>query len=76
MLPDGSELEIVVEVEGGNREMIEVLELITEFWREVGVRLFVKPQEPGVLRERSYSGRTVMVAGPGLDNAIPTATGT
>ena len=74
LLPDGSELEIVVEVEGGNREMIEVLELITEFWREVGVRLFVKPQEPGVLRERSYSGRRVMVAGPGLDNAIPTAT--
>jgi peptide/nickel transport system substrate-binding protein len=73
LLPDGRELEIVVEVSGDSRDAIEVLELITEFWRDVGVKLFIKPQEPGVLRNRSYAGRTMMVAGPGLDNAIPTA---
>jgi peptide/nickel transport system substrate-binding protein len=63
----------VVEVAGDSRDTIFVLELITEFWREVGVRLLIKPQEPGVLRNRSLAGRTVIVAGPGLDNAIPTA---
>ncbi|SDQ93946.1 peptide/nickel transport system substrate-binding protein [Rhizobiales bacterium GAS191] len=73
LLPDGRELEIVVEVAGDSRDIIDVLQLITEFWRDVGVKLFIKPQEPGVLRNRSYSGRTIMVAGPGLDNAIPTA---
>jgi peptide/nickel transport system substrate-binding protein len=73
LLPDGRELEIVVEVAGDSRDTIDVLQLITEFWRDVGVKLFIKPQEPGVLRNRSYAGRTVMVAGPGLDNAIPTA---
>ncbi|MBV9976131.1 MAG: ABC transporter substrate-binding protein [Hyphomicrobiales bacterium] len=73
LLPDGRELEIVVEVAGDSRDTIDALQLITEFWRDVGVKLFIKPQEPGVLRARSYSGRTVMVAGPGLDNAIPTA---
>jgi peptide/nickel transport system substrate-binding protein len=73
VLPDGRELEIVVEVAGDSRDTIEALELIAEFWRDVGVKLFIKPQEPGVLRNRSYSGRTVMVAGPGLDNAIPTS---
>jgi peptide/nickel transport system substrate-binding protein len=72
-LPNGRALEIVVEVAGDSRDTIFVLELITEFWREVGVSLFIKPQEPGVLRHRSLAGRTVMVAGPGLDNAIPTA---
>ena len=73
LLPDGRELEIVVEVAGDSRDTIDALQLITEFWRDVGVQLFIKPQEPGVLRDRSYAGRTIMVAGPGLDNAIPTA---
>lgn len=73
LLPDRRLLEIVVEVAGDSRDTIEVLELITEFWREVGVKLFIKPQEPGVLRHRSLAGQTIMVAGPGLDNAIPTA---
>jgi peptide/nickel transport system substrate-binding protein len=73
LLPDGRELEIVVEVAGDSRDIIDTLQLVSEFWRDVGVKLFIKPQEPGVLRSRSYSGRTIMVAGPGLDNAIPTA---
>jgi len=72
LLPDRRLLEIVVEVAGDSRDTIEVLELITEFWRDVGVKLFIKPQEPGVLRHRSLAGQTIMVAGPGLDNAIPT----
>jgi peptide/nickel transport system substrate-binding protein len=73
LLSDGRELEVVVEVSGDSRDTIEALELITEFWRDVGVKLFIKPQEPGVLRNRSYAGRTIMVAAPGADNAIPTA---
>ena len=42
--------------------------LITEFWREIGVKLFVKPQDRTILRNRSYAGLTVMVAAQGLDN--------
>ncbi len=72
LLSDGRELEVVVEVAGDSLDIIDTLQLITEFWRDVGVKLFIKPQEPGVLRNRSYAGRTIMVAGPGLDNAIPT----
>jgi peptide/nickel transport system substrate-binding protein len=73
LLSDGRELEIVVEVAGDSLDIIDTLQLITEFWRDIGVKLFIKPQEPGVLRNRSFAGRTVMVAGPGLDNAVPTA---
>jgi peptide/nickel transport system substrate-binding protein len=73
LLPDGRELEVVVEVAGDSLDIIDTLQLITEFWRDIGVKLFIKPQEPGVLRNRSYAGRTIMVAGPGLDNAVPTA---
>lgn len=73
LLPDGRELGIVVEVDGENALMVDALTLIGEFWRELGVRLFVKPQDRTVLRNRVYSGSTVMSAGFGLDNAVPTA---
>jgi peptide/nickel transport system substrate-binding protein len=73
LLPDGRELEIIVETDGESGLVVDGLTLITEFWREIGVRLFVKPQDRTVLRNRSFSGLTVMVAAQGLENAIPTA---
>ena len=73
LLPDGRELEIIVETDGESTLVVDGLTLIGEFWREIGIKLFVKPQDRTVLRNRSYAGLTVMVAAPGLDNAIPTA---
>ncbi|MCG7392489.1 ABC transporter substrate-binding protein [Microvirga sp. ACRRW] len=73
LLPDGRELEIIVETDGESSLVVDGLTLIGEFWREIGVRLFVKPQDRTVLRNRSFAGLTVMVAAPGFDNAIPTA---
>jgi len=73
LLPDGRELEIIVETDGESGLVVDGLTLISEFWREIGVKLFVKPQDRTVLRNRSYAGLTVMVAAQGLDNAIPTA---
>jgi peptide/nickel transport system substrate-binding protein len=73
LLPDGRELEIIVETDGESSMIVDGLTLIAEFWREVGIRLFVKPQDRTVLRNRSFAGLTVMVAAQGLDNAVPTA---
>jgi peptide/nickel transport system substrate-binding protein len=72
LLPDGRELEIIVETDGESGLIVDGLTLIGEFWREVGIKLFVKPQDRTVLRNRVYSGLTAMSAGQGLDNAIPT----
>jgi peptide/nickel transport system substrate-binding protein len=72
LLPDGRELEIIVETDGDGGLSVDALTLIGEFWREIGVKLFVKPQDRTVLRNRAYAGLTVMVAAPGLDNAMPT----
>ncbi|HEY7383300.1 MAG TPA: ABC transporter substrate-binding protein [Beijerinckiaceae bacterium] len=72
LLPDGRELEIIVETDGEGGLIVDGLTLISEFWREIGVKLFVKPQDRTVLRNRAYSGLTVMVAAEGLDNALPT----
>src|SRR3712207_4653711 len=73
LLPDGRELEIIVETDGEGGLIIDGLTLITEFWRDVGVKLFVKPQDRTVLRNRAYAGSTMMVAAQGLDLAMPTA---
>jgi peptide/nickel transport system substrate-binding protein len=72
ILPDGRELEIIVETDGESTLIVDGLTLIGEFWREIGVKLFIKPQDRAVLRNRSFAGLTVMVAAQGLDNAMPT----
>jgi peptide/nickel transport system substrate-binding protein len=72
LLPDGRELEIIVETDGETNLIVDGLTLIAEFWREIGVKLFIKPQERTILRKRAYAGLTVMVAAQGMDNAIPT----
>jgi peptide/nickel transport system substrate-binding protein len=74
LLQDGRELEIIVETDGESGLVVDGLTLIAEFWREIGVRLFVKPQDRTVLRNRTYAGLTVMVAAQGLDLALATAT--
>lgn len=73
LLPDGRELEVIVETDGESGMLVDGLTLIAEFWREVGIKLFVKPQERTILRNRSYAGQTVMVAAQGLDRAMATA---
>ncbi|NIX76836.1 ABC transporter substrate-binding protein [Microvirga terricola] len=72
LLPDGRELEIIVETDGESSLVVDGLTLIGEFWREIGVKLFVKPQDRTVLRNRAFAGLTIMTAGQGFDNAVPT----
>ena len=72
-LKDGRPMEIVIETAGERSEEEDTLELITATWREVGIRLLVKPQDRDVLRNRAYAGRTMMVAWYGWNVGIPTA---
>lgn len=72
LLPDGRPLRVIVEVDGNAGVLIDALEITGEFWADVGVRLFIKPGDIGNIRQRSYTGQTVMVAGTGFDNALVT----
>ncbi|HRJ69412.1 MAG TPA: ABC transporter substrate-binding protein [Beijerinckiaceae bacterium] len=73
LLPDGRRLELLVELNGGDGDMLDALQLIAETWADIGIKLIAKPQDRSILRKRSYSGQTVMVMSTGLDNAVPTA---
>ncbi|MEK6244297.1 MAG: ABC transporter substrate-binding protein [Pseudomonadota bacterium] len=69
-LPDGRPLEIIVETAGESTEQTDVLEMIRENWREVGVKLFPKPTQREVLRNRVFSGEALMSVWTGLENGL------
>ncbi len=72
-LPDGRPLEIIVETAGESTEQTDVLELIRETWREVGIKMFSKPLQREAFRMRMFSGETVMSVWSGLENGLATA---
>lgn len=69
LLPDGRPLEIVIETAGENEEEVDTLELIAATWRQVGIKLFTKPSQREVLRNRIFSGDTLMALWFGYENA-------
>ena len=71
-LPDGRPLEIIVETAGESTEQTDVLELIRETWREVGIKLFSKPSQREAFRMRVFSGETVMTVWSGIENGLAT----
>ena len=73
LLPDGRPLEIVVETAGEDTEQSDVLELIRDSWAEIGVRIFTKPSQRQVFRNRIYAGETHMSIWSGFENGLPTA---
>ncbi len=72
LMPDGRPLEIIVETAGENTEEVDVLELIGDSWQQIGVKLFTKPSQRDVLRNRVFAGDTMMSMWFGYENGIPT----
>ncbi|MCM0019381.1 MAG: ABC transporter substrate-binding protein [Tagaea sp.] len=73
LLPDGRPLEIVVETAGEDSEQTDVLELIHDSWLRAGMKLYSRPQQRAILRNRVYTGDTRMSVWSGIENGLPTA---
>jgi peptide/nickel transport system substrate-binding protein len=73
LLPDGRPLQIIVETAGESTEESDVLELIRDTWNEAGIKLFSRPSQLQVFRERIFSGETMMAISKGFDNGLVTA---
>ena len=73
LLPDGRPMEIIVETTGENPEHDDMLELIGDSWRKIGVKMYIKGLQREVLRNRAYSGETIMSIFNGVDNGLATA---
>ena len=60
MLPDGRRAEVTVETAGESTEETDVLELVRDSWRKLGIALFSRPSVREVFRKRVYSGKSMM----------------
>lgn len=73
LLPDGRPMTIIVETAGEDTEQADVLELIHDTWLDAGIKLFTKPLQREVFRNRIFAGSTLMSVWGGLENGLPTA---
>jgi peptide/nickel transport system substrate-binding protein len=58
--PDGRRLDLIVESAGESSQESDVLELIADTWREIGVELLTRPSQREVFRRRVFSGEAMM----------------
>lgn len=70
MLPDGRPLWLVVETAGERQEVENALQIIVDNWRDIGVKLIMRPLERDILRNRVYSGNTQAAVWFGWDNGL------
>jgi peptide/nickel transport system substrate-binding protein len=73
LLPDGRPMEIIVETAGEDSEQADILELVHDSWLQVGIKIYTKPLQREVLRNRVFAGTTLISVWFGLENGIPTA---
>ena len=73
LLPDGRRAEIIVETAGESTEETDILELVADDLRRVGIRILTHSSNRDIFRRKIMSGQVVMSVWPGLDNALPSA---
>ena len=71
-LASGKRLGLVVETGDSDPAEVDVLELIAEYWRDIGLELRIRPRGRQALRDRIASGQTVMSLFYGLANGLAT----
>ena len=70
-MPDGRPMELIVETAGESTEQTDVLALVRDSWKKIGIALHSKPSQRDVVRNRIYSGETLMSIWEGLENGLP-----
>ncbi|MEH6646474.1 ABC transporter substrate-binding protein [Sulfitobacter sp.] len=73
LLPDGRPMEFVIETAGERQEEENALTIITDTWRELGIRLIMRPLDRDILRSRIYAGTGMAAVWYGWDNGLPRA---
>ncbi len=71
LLPDGRPMEFVIETAGERQEVENALAIITDTWRDLGIKLIMRPLDRDILRNRVFSGVTMAAVWYGWDNGIP-----
>ncbi len=70
LLPDGRELELIVEYPAEGTEYVDLMRLVGDNWAKAGLKMFSKAFQRVVLRRRVVSGQTMMSVWGGIDYAL------
>ncbi|MBW9113277.1 ABC transporter substrate-binding protein [Rhizobium cauense] len=73
LLPDGRRAEITVETAGESNLDTDVLELVRDHWREIGLALYTRTSQRDIFRSRAMSGTIMMSIWYGIENGVATA---
>ncbi|WP_416356309.1 ABC transporter substrate-binding protein [Aureimonas phyllosphaerae] len=73
LMPNGRALDLVVEFAGEDGEQTDVLQLVAEDWRRIGVRMLFKAVERDTLASRLAAGSPLVTVGSGLENGAARA---
>jgi peptide/nickel transport system substrate-binding protein len=71
LMKNGKPLELTVVFSTEESEPSDLLELIRDSWRRIGIKVFSKPMNREVMRTRIFSGFVQMAMWFGLENGIP-----
>jgi peptide/nickel transport system substrate-binding protein len=69
-LPDGRLAEVIVEASAEGTLETDVLQLISDYWKEVGLKLYIKASQREMLRSRAVSGDVLVSVWSGIDNGV------
>ena len=70
LMPSGKPLVILVETAGESTEETDVLQLVADGWRRIGIKLVPRPQTREILRQRIYGGDAMMTIWAGVENGL------
>ena len=73
LLPSGKPMEITVVFSTEENEPADILELVSDTWKKIGIKLLSKPLNREVMRNRIFSGNALMSMWSGLENGIANA---
>lgn len=73
LLPDGRKAGIIVESSGESTLEMDVLELIRDHMRDIGIAIYTRVSQRDVFRSRALGGEVQMSVWTGLDNGVPSA---
>lgn len=71
LLPDGRPAWVVIETAGERQEVENALQIITDNWADIGIKLIMRPLDRDILRNRVYSGDSMAAVWYGWDNGLP-----
>ena len=70
-LSDGRPMEFVIETAGERQEVGNALAIVTDTWRDLGIKLVLRPLDRDILRNRVYAGVSMAAVWFGWDNGLP-----